>query len=320
MARLDLRMRVWDRVLRRVASVASKTEAEIARLQSRTVPHNVLTSWVFGGLVPGVLSADRRVPAGDGEAGVRIYRSEGAPTAPRPLLLYFHGGGFVLGDLNQGDWIAGSAAARVGAVVVSVDYRLAPAHPFPAAVEDCYAVLEWAAEHAAELGAGGPIGVMGESAGGNLAAVMALLARDRGGPEIAHQALIYPATDLIDEPFPPMGGRDLPVISYADMRAFRRHYLGDADPNDPRVSPAAAPDHTGLPPALIQVAEHDPLRADGLRYAERLRAAGVPVRLTEYVGMPHGYLNFPGLCRSANQAMAEITAEQAAALTAAGAR
>lgn len=314
MARLDLRVRLFDRAMRRVASVASKTEAEIAKLQAQTLPHNPVTKLIFGGVVPTVRAADRRVPVGDGDVRVRVYHPRAAANGPRPLIVYFHGGGFVFGDLNQGDWIAGTAAARVGAVVVSVDYRLAPAHPFPAAVEDCYAVLEWAAERASELDADGPIGVMGESAGGNLAAVMALLARDRGGPRIAHQALIYPATDMREEPFPPPGGRDLPVISYADMRAFRRHYLGDADPADPRVSPAAAEDHRGLPPALIQVAEHDPLRQDGLRYAGQLRDAGVPVRLTEYVGMPHGYLNFPGVCRSATQAMSEITAEQRAAL------
>jgi acetyl esterase/lipase len=199
----------------------------------------------------------------------------------------------------------------VGAVVVSVDYRLAPRHRFPAAVEDSYAALVWAAEHAAGLGAGGPVAVMGESAGGNLSAVLCLLARDRGGPALSHQVLLYPATDMTAEH---PATASTPFLSGPEMEAYRRHYLADADPSDPMVSPLLASDHHGLPPALIQVAEHDPLRADGIRYAAALRAAGVPVRLTEYVGMPHGYLNFPGLCRIAPQALAEICAEQTAAL------
>ena len=152
---------------------------------------------------------------------------------------------------------------------------------------------------------------MGESAGGNLSAVTCLLARDRGGPPISHQALLYPPTDLTR--MPPNAAKSL-IISEPEMLAFQRLYLGDADPADPRASPLLAKDHSGLPPALIQVAEHDPLREDGVRYAAALRSAGVPVRFTEYVGMPHGYLNFPGLCRSAPQAMAEICAEQKAAL------
>jgi acetyl esterase len=152
---------------------------------------------------------------------------------------------------------------------------------------------------------------MGESAGGNLAAVMCLLARDRGGPRISHQALLYPPTDMTRMP---REAEKALIIPEPDMLAYRRLYLGDADPADPRVSPLLAADHTGLPPALIQVGEHDPLRGDGARYAAALRSAGVAVRFTEYVGMPHGYLNFPGICRGAPQAMAEICTEQAAAL------
>jgi acetyl esterase len=152
---------------------------------------------------------------------------------------------------------------------------------------------------------------MGESAGGNLSAVVCLLARDRGGPAIGHQALLYPATDMTAVP---TAAANTLIISEPEMRAYRRHYLGDADPRDTRASPLLAGDHSGLPSALIQVAEHDPLRDDGARYAATLRAAGVPVRFTEYVGMPHGYLNFPGLCRSAPQALAELCAEQRAAL------
>jgi acetyl esterase len=170
----------------------------------------------------------------------------------------------------------------------------------------------WAAENAGSLGAGGPIGIMGESAGGNLSAVVCLLARDRGGPAISHQVLIYPATDMTSVP---PATANTPFLTAPEMHAYRVHYLADADPSDPRLSPLLAEDHSKLPPALIQVGEHDPLRDGGVRYAGTLRAAGVPVRLTEYVGMPHGFLNFPGLCRGAPQALAEICAEQKAALT-----
>jgi acetyl esterase len=248
---------------------------------------------------------------------VRIYRPARTGSGGWPLILNFHGGGFVFGDLRLADWMCSSVAVTVGAVVVSVEYRLAPGHRFPAAVDDCYDALVWAAQNAADLGAAGPgeagprIGVMGESAGGNLSAVTCLLARDRGGPPISHQALLYPPTDMTR--MPPNAAKSL-IISEPEMIAFQRLYLGGADPDDPRASPLLAKDHSGLPPALIQVAEHDPLREDGARYAAALRSAGVPVRFTEYVGMPHGYLNFPGLCRSAPQAMAEICAEQKAAL------
>ena len=238
----------------------------------------------------------------------RVYRPVAGPTA---MVVYLHGGGWVTGDLNYSDEICRLIAEQAGCEVISVGYRLAPEHRFPAAVEDSYAALVWAAEHATELGAGGPAGVMGESAGGNLCAVLCLLARDRGGPALSHQVLLYPATDMTAEH--PATART-PFLSGPEMLAYHRHYLGGADPADSRVSPLLAGDHTGLPPALIQVGEHDPLRGDGVRYAAALRDAGVPVRLTEYVGMPHGYLNFPGLCRSAAQALAEICAEQKAAL------
>ena len=319
MAPIDRRVRVWAWVVQRQGSVGTKSDADIIGMQSRHMPSNGFTNRMFGAIVPGTVVRDRTLSGpGGGELPVRVYRPARANSGPRPLILYIHGGGFVFGDLRMGDWMCSSVAVTVGAVVVSVDYRLAPAHPFPAAVEDCYAALTWAAENAAELGAapaGEPtasrVGVMGESAGGNLSAVLCLLARDRGGPEISHQALLYPSTDMTR--VSTTAAHSL-IISEPDMLAFRRLYLGAADPADPMASPLLAADHSGLPPALIQVAEHDPLRDDGVRYAAALRSAGVPVRFTEYVGMPHGYLNFPGVCRGARQAMAEICSEQAAAL------
>jgi acetyl esterase/lipase len=334
MARMELKVRAWGWMTRRQASVATKSDEDVIALQRRHVPDNVVSNWLFGSLPAASEKADRTIPGPDADIPVRVYRprqadhslrqadhslpqAEHAPRqasqGPRPLVVYYHGGGFVFGDLRMGDWLGGNVAATVGAVVVSVDYRLAPVHRFPAAVEDCYAALAWAAANAAELGAGGPLAVMGESAGGTLSAVMGLLARERGGPAISHQALIYPATDMTAAR--PAALASAPFLSADEMTAYRRLYLGpDGDPRSPWASPLLAADHAGLPPALIQVAEHDPLRGDGVRYAAALRAAGVPVRMTEYVGVPHGFVNFPGLCRSAHQALAEICAEQTAAL------
>ena len=299
--------------MRRQSSVATMSDARIIAMQSRDLPSNALVNRMFGSVAPGTELRDMTIDGPGGDIAVRVYRPATALAGDGPLILNIHGGGFVFGNLRLSDWICSSVAVTVGAVVVSVDYRLAPLHPFPAAVDDCYAALVWAADNAAQLGAATPqrIGVMGESAGGNLSAVMCLLARDRGGPRIGHQALLYPPTDMTRVAESP--ARSL-IISGPEMRAFRRLYLGDADPADPRVSPLRAADLAGLPPALIQVAEHDPLREDGVLYAAALRSAGVPVRLTEYVGMPHGYLNFPGVCRAAPQALAEICAEQIAAL------
>src|SRR5215469_1260006 len=313
MARIDRRVRALGWVLRRQASVAEMSEARIIAMQSRSIPSNGLVKRIFGGVMPGTDVRDLTVDGPAGQIPVRVYRPADVPVADGPLILNIHGGGFVFGNLRLSDWLCSSVAVTVGAVVVSVDYRLAPLHPFPAAVDDCYAALVWAADNAAQLGAATPprIGVMGVSAGGNLSAVMCLLARDRGGPRIGHQALLYPPTDMTRVAESP--ARSL-IISGPEMRAFRRLYLADADPADPRVSPLRAADLAGLPPALIQVAEHDPLRDDGVLYAAALRSAGVPVRFTEYVGMPHGYLNFPGVCRAAPQALAEICAEQIAAL------
>jgi acetyl esterase len=295
--------------------VATMKEADIIAAQATSPPKNAVNNWLFGTVPAGVETTDRPVPGPAGDIPVRIYRPTDGHAASRPLVLYFHGGGFALGGLYMGDWACGTVAARVGAVVVSVDYRLAPSHVFPAAVEDCYAALSWTAAHAAELGATGPIGVVGESAGGNLAAVACLIARERGGPAVRHQALSYPVTDMTGE----VPAVTSPFLSGAEMARYNSLYLGpEGDPANPWASPLLAADHSGLPPALIQVGEHDLLRDNVMRYAAALRAAGVPVRFTEYVGMPHGFVNFPGLSRAAHQAMAEVCAEQAAAFASCG--
>lgn len=311
--RMDLRVRLFGRLVGLV-SVAKLDDARLARMQQRRMGHNVVTDLIFGAVATGVESTDGTAKGEVGPVPVRLYRPKGAVGA-LPMVVNFHGGGWTIGSLDSADWLCSHVALGTHAVVVSVDYRLAPGHRYPAAAEDCYAALVDVVDRAAELGADpARVAVMGDSAGGNLAAVVSLMARDRSGPRIAHQGLIYPSVDLTMSSPSIEENAHAPVLSKADCLAFRNHYLGDQDQKQPYASPLFAPDHAGLPPALVQVAEHDPIRDDGLRYAEVLREAGVPVRLTQYVGMPHGYVSFPRICRAAPQALAELCEQQRAAL------
>jgi acetyl esterase len=315
-------MRRTGKVMRRMpgASVALATDAQIARGSSGEKTPELFASLLQGTKPRGVTSED--VVAGD--VPVRVYRRSGPSTSSgtgvspgaegtgRPLIVYFHGGGFVFGDLRGGDWICGTVAKELDAVVVSVAYRLAPKHPFPAGPDDCYAALEWAAKNAADLGADPTrIGVMGESAGGNLAAVVALLARDQNGPAIRHQALLYPATGAGDTESR-RANADAFILTAADMQKFGELYGGDT--NDWRVSPIKAKSFKDLPPAIIIVGGHDPLHDDGTLYADALRKAGDEVQLIEYPSMPHGFMNFPRYARDAKPAIAAVIASQRAAL------
>ncbi|TDD04734.1 alpha/beta hydrolase [Saccharopolyspora terrae] len=314
MAEMDLRVRLLDKALSLAPSVTGMTDEQLIARQRKTLPRNKVIDFLLGSRAPGVITSDLTAEGADGRIGIRVYRPMRA-TGPLPLIVNIHGGGWVSGNLDMGDWLCGRVAEEVGAVVVSVDYRLAPAHRFPVAVEDCYAALVDVAGRAAELGAEpNRIAVMGDSAGGNLAAVMCLLARDRSGPEIAFQGLIYPATDMTLGSQSLEDNAEAPVITTREARKMRDTYLDGQNPANPLVSPLKAATHEGLPPALIQVAEHDPIRDDGLRYGEALRAAGVPVRTTTYVRMPHGYMSFPNICRSAPQALAELCTELSTAL------
>ena len=232
---------------------------------------------------------NRTVPGPAGQIPVRIYTPVG--TAPFPVLVYFHGGGWVIGNLDTHDGICRSLANRVGCLVVSVDYRLAPEHRFPAAPEDCYAATRWLAEHAGSLGGDkGRIAVGGDSAGGNLAAVVALMARDRGGPKLAFQLLVYPATDTDFETRSYRENSEGYFLTRADMVWFWNHYAPrDEDRRNPYAAPLRAASLRGLPPALVISAEFDPLCDDGNAYAARLREDGVPVRLSQQDGLIHGF-------------------------------
>jgi len=232
---------------------------------------------------------NRRIPGPGGEIPIRVYTPEGK--APFPVLVFIHGGGWVLCSLDSHDPPCRALANAVPCVVVSVDYRLAPEHKFPAAAEDAYAAARWVADHAAELGGDpGRIAVGGDSAGGNLAAVVALLARERGGPRLAHQLLVYPATDAgLDSPSLFENGEGY-FLTRDMMVWFWNHYLRSrADVYDPHASPLRARDLRGLPPALVITAEYDPLRDEGEAYAARLREAGVAVHTARYPGMIHGF-------------------------------
>src|SRR5438093_13283858 len=225
---------------------------------------------------------NRALPGPLGEIPVRVYTPEGR--APFPVLVYFHGGGWVIGSLETHDGICRHLANAAGAVVVSVDYRLAPEHPFPASGEDAYAATRWAADNAASFG-GDPrrVAVGGDSAGGNLAAVVSLMARDRGGPPLVFQLLVYPVTDFsFDTPSYSENAEGY-LLSAESMRWFWGHYLADpADGKHPHASPLQAENVRGLPPALVITAEYDPLRDEGEAYAARLKQAGVPVTVSRY--------------------------------------
>lgn len=226
-----------------------------------------------------------------GNLRTRVYRPHGAGQAA-PALVYFHGGGWVLGNLESHDHLCRYLAAKSGAVVVAVDYRLAPEHKFPAAFEDCLAATRWVAASAKELGLDAKrLAVGGDSAGGSLAAAVALAVRDEGWPMLRLQLLIYPSTDFTaDTPSMRDNGEGY-LLTRAAMDQFIDWYLPTRIARtDPRTSPQLAPDHSGLPPAFIQTAEFDPLRDEGEIYGDTLQRDGVDVEVRRYPGMVHGFM------------------------------
>jgi acetyl esterase len=257
---------------------------------------------------------DRRIPGPAGDIPVRIYTPDAA--GPRPAMVYFHGGGFVICNLDTHDVVCRALARRAGALVVSVDYRLAPESKFPAAVDDCYAATVWTAEHAAELGADPErLSVCGDSCGGTLATAVALKSREEQGPKIALQAMVYPITDLstFETPSYAEFGENH-QLTKPTMAWFRNHYLrSEEDGRHPYASPLLARDLSGLPPALIITAECDPLRDEAEAYAKRLEQAGVPVTCTRYAGMIHPFFALSGVIRQAVDAFDQIAAAVRAA-------
>jgi acetyl esterase len=251
--------------------------------------------------------ADLAVPGPAANIPVRSYRPQGASAnTVLPALMYYHGGGHTIGDLDTHDTLCRELCNRSGIAVFSVDYRLGPEHKFPAAVDDSFAALQWVAHHAEKLSINpGKIAVGGDSAGGNLAAVMALMARDHGGPAIALQLLIYPATDLrfLSASHKTNGQGYLLTTDIIDY--FTACYLNnDADRLDWHASPALAGNHSGLPPALVMTAGYDPLRDEGRGYADLLRASGNQVEYIDYPGQIHGFITMGKVIGQANEAVA----------------
>lgn len=233
---------------------------------------------------------NRTIPGLAGQIPVRVYWPNAA--GMRPAIVYYHGGGHVIGSLDSHDLVARNLCGGAEAVVVSVDYRMGPEHRFPAAVEDSFAALVWAHANAASLGADPDrLGVHGDSAGANLAAVVALLARDNGSPQMRLQSLVYPVTDFrMETESYKTYATGCGILTAGAMHWFRDHYLRTMDDaTDWRASPVLAPNVAGIAPAIVIAAECDVLHDEGLAYAERLKAAGVPVEYSRYAGMIHAF-------------------------------
>lgn len=254
---------------------------------------------------------DRRIPGPGSDIPIRIYTPRELKTSEKlPVLMWFHGGGFVIGSLETHDSVCRMLANQADCLVVSVDYRLAPESPFPAAVEDCLAATKWVALHAVEFGGDGAcMAVGGDSAGANLATVMAILARDAAHPKLVFQLLVYPC--VAPEPETPSHHKfkEGYVLSRNSITWFYRQYLRNKkDVNDFRFAPLLLDDLSSLPPSLIIVAGYDPLRDEGIDYAKRLIEAGNKVRLSNYEGMVHGFYLMGGAVDAAKRAVAESAA------------
>src|SRR5271157_3641623 len=295
--------------------------AELPPIQQQTVAQARALmdfSTHFLGELPRVAKVeDRRLPGPGGAIRVRIITPLGAGPGPLPVVVYFHGGGWVLGNIESHESICRAIANAGGVIVVTVDYRLAPEHRFPAAVEDAYAATRWAAEHAAGFG-GDPrrIAVAGDSAGGNLAAVTCLMARDRGGPRVVFQVLLYPITDYEFNSTSYIANADGYFLTRSEMAWYWEHYVEKAeDRRHPHASPCRAADLSRLPPALLITAEFDVLRDEAEAYARQLQAAGVAVKLRRYDGMIHGFIRRYPFFDQGRAAIAEIGRELRTALS-----
>ncbi|UFS59099.1 alpha/beta hydrolase [Subtercola endophyticus] len=379
MTPIPLRVRAWGWFMDRFDSmhIATMSPTDIAHNQTMQHVPAPLRRLLFGARDRRVAVDDRTLPPAPGSTTgipIRIYRPRLAPsprtsragaTTPNPgigagtgtgtgtdtatsttpsgslpIALYLHGGGWTLfGALDMCDWLPSRVAAELGAIVVAVDYRLAPQHPFPAAVDDCQAALDWVSANATALGADpARLAVFGDSAGGNLAAVLSLLARDdadsaaaatatststppppeatRGlspgaaAPRIAAQALIYPVTDTVLDDASMRANAHSPVLHQADMAAFFDYYLGpdatSAARVDARAAPARASTFANLPPALVQLGAHDVLHDQGLSYARQLGADGTEVTVITYPEAPHGWVTYPGILRVATRAADDL--------------
>lgn len=302
-------MAVRTRLFARLLKLSETGIEEVTDLPAHRAKRAKLQRSLVGGLIfgrPDAAATVDELVIGTGQRAL-VHRPEQA-IGPLPCVVNFHGGGWVQGNPEQSAWLASRIAVRNRVVVVSPAYRLAPENVFPAGVEDARDSLAWVVEHADELGIDPQrIAVMGDSAGGNLAAVVSLLARDAGAPPIRAQVLIYPGVEMYDRWPSEDRNAEAPVLTSANMRAFARLYLGDGyGTEDFRASPIRAASHAGLPKAFILTAESDPLLDNGARYRDALVEAGVPVRYVEYDGAIHGFISLPGVVPVARRALDDI--------------
>ncbi len=267
----------------------------LAGLMQLVGPQNVPIGKVVNTTCPG--------PGGD--IPLRIYTPVAAGGEPHPALVYFHGGGYVTGNLDTHDGLCRMLAAESGLCVISVDYRLAPEHKFPAAVDDAFAALSWIEANAAKLGVDATrLAVGGDSAGGGLTAVVAQMAKEKGGPALAFQMLLFPVTQIGSETKSLRDCAEGYFLERATLEWFYAHYLdAGADKSDPRVSPLAAKDVSGLPPAYVMVAEFDPLHDEGAQYAAKMKAAGVSVTVADYPGLVHDFIYLQAVLPQAPEAI-----------------
>lgn len=305
--RLAPRTRAFGAILRLMVSEPATAEAMVElRARRERLRRSPAGQLVFGRPSRRVTTTDLDIGTGSRLLVHRPRDVEG----PLPVVVNLHGGGWCLGTPEQSAWLASHVAELTGSIVVSPTYRLAPEHPYPAAVEDAWAVLQWVAAHAGELG-GDPsrIAVMGDSAGGNLAAVTALMARDAGGPRLRAQVLIYPAVEMYERYPSEEANANALVLTSRQMHTFGHLYLGESyGVEDWQASPIRAVSHADLPPALVLTAFHDPLRDHGSRYADALRAAGSHAELRDYGPGIHGFVSLPGVVPVARRALEDIAA------------
>jgi acetyl esterase len=253
---------------------------------------------------PVAIVYDRDIPGPAGDIPVRVYRPEPIGGPALPVVVFFHGGGWSICDLETHDGTCRALANGVGAVIVSVDYRLAPESKFPAAVDDAYAATQWVFDHADELGVDADrMAVAGDSAGGNLAAAVPLMARDRGGPPIRFQLLVYPVTDFSFDTDSYRDNAEGYFLRRTSMEWYWRQYLSsEEDGSNPYASPLRVADASGLPPGMVLTAEFDPLRDEGEAYGQKLAGAGVPFTVRRYDGMFHGFFSMTAFLDGAKHA------------------
>ncbi len=298
--------------LDQAASSAAPPLSSLSPRQARAAFRSLFEA--FDGTPPQVArSEDRSIPGPAGEIAVRIYTPEGK--GPFAVLMFFHGGGWVVGDLDTHDPLCRALTNETRCVTVAVDYRLAPEHKFPAAADDCYAAVQWFARNGETIGANpARIAVGGDSAGGNLAAAVCLMARERADVRIGYQLLMYPALDASMQTASMSDFAQGYLLTRDDMAWFWGHYLKSEDDRaNPYACPAAAADLSGLPPAMVITAEYDPLRDEGEAYAKRLQEAHVKTTLKRYEGVTHGFMSMASFLDKGCQAIEDAASHLRAA-------